>query len=575
MQLNLVLISGVVNVLFALFLAPLVWSKEWLLRYYGLVLDCGMNLAEWVGENVQWTITHLSYYGYLYVIIFCMLFTVSWLIWISLKAIVERRRLQILNSEMEECDLEAPCVLKGKLTIFDNQVYIEAELSGTRTLVSLTSEEMHDLVLFSTVAAKSKSQQPKKEMALPGNPFSKAESVPSYQTFIAYESQILGCCFRVGSSLVMSYHVWMQVIKFQKRLHVLRQGEWSKRIALTPDKWKLASLSVQFDFVVLQPKEQAIFAVLGLTKGVCAKLQAGAGITVFGMNEANNLVSSHGVVVKAKGVRFFYTASTLPGFSGAPVISNGKIVGIHAGTEGGFNYGHPTEFIFLGAKEFETWSDRSRHVYRGKYLDEGEQFDRDEFRFNNRMDYDEAVEGSAENYYLGLGSIYHGDNTVSRIRFTKSNAFLYDKVASDMGPLKMGENWYDAEMEFLEQLEQEMEDWNDNEYESGKSAVEPHDESDDESLTDAPVRKLSSGFPKRKESGVSFAPDDSHAKGDHFERSLNPGDQATSSKAPASQDVAESSVTSSTASNSKRSRSKAKKKSKVSVGLDTAEMPLQ
>nr|AVO00796.1 polyprotein P2 [Colobanthus quitensis associated barnavirus 1] len=89
----------------------------------------------------------------------------------------------------------------------------------------------------------------------------------------------------------------------------------------------------------------------------------GSSVTVHGYNDGMN-VSSFGIIKQGiKDMMFKHDASTVNGFSGTPILVNGKVAGIHVGNEYPVNVAVQLDFLI-----FETYKVESEDLWTQTHL---------------------------------------------------------------------------------------------------------------------------------------------------------------------------------------------------------------
>lgn len=150
--------------------------------------------------------------------------------------------------------------------------------------------------------------------------------IPVYTPGVLYDT-FLGYGIRYDDVLIMPYHVYCGADSGL----LLKVGEKSYLLEATPIKSDI--LSDVCYFLI----DKSVWARLGVqsAKIVGAPLNAVA-VTVVGPQGASSGYVSRNPTPYVLN----YTGSTIPGYSGAPYVSNGSVIGIHAGETNGTNVGY-------------------------------------------------------------------------------------------------------------------------------------------------------------------------------------------------------------------------------------------
>lgn len=182
--------------------------------------------------------------------------------------------------------------------------------------------------------------------------------VPGCQGFIAIKKQspsgpeleIVGCCFRTDYGLWVPSHVLgsepekLYVIG-KKQSRAVKGGEMVFHVPQIPLQKYYSEITNQIQFgteMVSIPMDQNDMSALGLSSAKMGNLPSKTMVTVVGPQGK----SSMGELVPGSilgSVRYYGT--TLAGFSGAPYMQNGRVVGVHLHGGAGGNGGQ--EIMYL------------------------------------------------------------------------------------------------------------------------------------------------------------------------------------------------------------------------------------
>jgi hypothetical protein len=157
-----------------------------------------------------------------------------------------------------------------------------------------------------------------------------------------------------GPCLVTAAHVWSEVWKADKPTL-----EHNGKIFPISFEWKilLESSPNDLDIVVVAVPHQ-VFSVIGVKKLASGPLHSSGRCTVFGFNQSGKYGLSSGRLEHKpnEAFRLRHYASTDFGFSGSPLLYNGRVVGVHTGAEvtlnGNCNVG--TAFFWEDNRDIET-----------------------------------------------------------------------------------------------------------------------------------------------------------------------------------------------------------------------------
>jgi hypothetical protein len=204
-----------------------------------------------------------------------------------------------------------------------------------------------------------------KEMALRGNEFYPVIGDCNKTTRVGVLSirdehdKIVGMASRITvrgkSCLYTAHHVWGEVHKNAHKGWVIEHNGYSLRIN-TIAKWSpvIWSHTDALDTVTLCPPE-AFWATLQVKALKTKVFQDASNVQLFGYTPSG-FSATHGIGSLAPHwgtIR--HTASTLDGWSGSPIISNGYVVGVHTGRlDHTHNVGSQAFWELTGKKEKGT-----------------------------------------------------------------------------------------------------------------------------------------------------------------------------------------------------------------------------
>jgi hypothetical protein len=168
---------------------------------------------------------------------------------------------------------------------------------------------------------------------------------------------VMGMCSRImyekEHCLVTACHVWLDMIKQSVRGKVfIEHGGVSSPIDVSTVEILSSSPQEQMDVVVIKVTV-GFFEFLNVKKLKVGMVPDGAPVILFGYEPSMGLCSSIGTVLSHPdnfGI-LTHNASTIPGWSGTPLMYNNNLVGIHTGFENGKNVASSTFWEYVAMKE--------------------------------------------------------------------------------------------------------------------------------------------------------------------------------------------------------------------------------
>lgn len=154
----------------------------------------------------------------------------------------------------------------------------------------------------------------------------------------------MGCVVKVPGKVGLVMLTALHVLKASPNKINISKGAKMCEVAI--ENKSIYALSKKLDMIALCLNPN-IWSVLSVSAAKIGPEISGAAITLHGFNEEAAPSVSYGYMTK--GLRAFqvnHTASTLPGWSGTPIFSADKVVGVHLGASpaSGNNYGSSVFF---------------------------------------------------------------------------------------------------------------------------------------------------------------------------------------------------------------------------------------
>jgi len=193
--------------------------------------------------------------------------------------------------------------------------------------------------LGDALVANLKTVAPVQEMAMPTSTFiptSDEQVTTSGVMSVRTNGVVIGMASCIGFTthgpcLVTAGHVWSEAWKSDKP-HLEHNG----KVFPVSLSWKvlLESSPANLDIVVIAVPHQ-VFAVLGVKKLATGPLHSSGRCTVYGFNQDGKYGMSSGRLEHKpnEAFRLRHYATTTFGFSGSPLLYNGRVVGVHTGAE--------------------------------------------------------------------------------------------------------------------------------------------------------------------------------------------------------------------------------------------------
>jgi len=227
-----------------------------------------------------------------------------------------------------------------------------------------------------------KVEEKKPEMAIPSNDFIKCESSDPLATSAKGVLSIrnasgnvvsMGSRQKVGgqSCFVTAFHSWKEVLRGGPDMKMEHNG-LALRFEEAGD-WKIVFCSgeTKRDIIALVPSKLSLWASLKVKELIPKPFQNSSNVTLYGFtNEGLHYTSSTAFDSDEWGV-IKYTASTLEGWSGTPVMSKGYVVGVHCHARESLGCNGGTSTFWLDLPEFKNKKYESEPLFKGRrFVDE-------------------------------------------------------------------------------------------------------------------------------------------------------------------------------------------------------------
>jgi len=222
--------------------------------------------------------------------------------------------------------------------------YIECTVAGILTKVKLTATD------YSVMSAGVSMFSRRNESMIPGSVVYDGP-LPRFQVYFVVKDQIIGSGFRtiVGgkSCLITAKHVIRTLIGTGSTVYVMKNGK-----TLPMDKsWKVL-FSTNADIVGIEfPFNAASLLGVGTAK-IGRTPSVGQPVRVYGSMQFIDKFTTGVIDSVGSGFAITHTASTTEGFSGAPLIANSFVVGVHLAGDAGINHG--VSFDWFEGMTFES-----------------------------------------------------------------------------------------------------------------------------------------------------------------------------------------------------------------------------
>lgn len=255
--------------------------------------------------------------------------------WRKAKQIEERdrKRIKIYNAgEMEEM-IQVLKRTHSKLRTDEHGVYLDAGENHRVYLDPNTqAEDLLTLRMLPNPARESGSGVTIKETILTGSKLYKVDKIPDFQGQFDVDGTIVGHFARIKYNdkdcLITAFHV---LDYNRSALISLRKGDKLVRLDSVRTRIICASRTEELDFLIME-LPSFVFSTLGLKTGTWTpRVQAREPISIYQFYEGKPCVSSASIRLSdVKPWHVNYSASTLPGTSGAPILdTRNNIIGVH------------------------------------------------------------------------------------------------------------------------------------------------------------------------------------------------------------------------------------------------------
>lgn len=259
-----------------------------------------LQLSIWVGTSLATrSISTLKYCA-------------SWTRW--------RRQLRVLHPNTEQVIQAKGIVYRG------NGAYICLDVNRTNVLVPVTSDMGASFIAAHQTAPPV--YRGNLEMSMPNSRPVSCQT-PKWLVGIYKDDRVIG----VGSRVRIEGETYLLTAAHVLASHRDGRIELGKGLLRLPfaRDWKMVSYSrimdLDYALVRVPPTVWSLLQVGCIDMG-----RATAGlVTIYGYGIDGEVYNSTGILEKSKEFRLKHYASTEPGYSGSPLIYNGKVVGVHTG----------------------------------------------------------------------------------------------------------------------------------------------------------------------------------------------------------------------------------------------------
>jgi len=194
------------------------------------------------------------------------------------------------------------------------------------------------------------------EMAVQGSTFTKSEW-PNGIVEIHCGEEHIGMGSRIeyqnGTVLATVFHVWESMnanLEADGAPVTIQHGGKAIQLHSTDLEVVLSSPEWSNDMALIRVKNEALWTRLGVTKFNTATAIINAPVCLYGYNKDSEKVMSVGTLTRgSRPWSCFHSASSLPTWSGTPLISRGQVVGFHIGSYPARKTNHGSLIFWLSA----------------------------------------------------------------------------------------------------------------------------------------------------------------------------------------------------------------------------------
>jgi len=237
-----------------------------------------------------------------------------------------------------------PFDVHGQLKYDASGPYLEVETVSGPMRVRVDARDLAPLVFFG------------KEGRVKESPIATSSAVksplPSFQVVFRQAGKVIGGGARVSfgkggvSGIVTARHVLSGLAED------VTIGTETMEYPMDRS-WQVTAMSNRLDVVILAVPD-AVLSALRVSQAKAARLpRRGTPVRIYGRYNGD-MVYTLGCVSKSQRLRFAHSASTHAGFSGAPIVSNGRVIGVHVSGHGSFNVGVALDWAFKSNLESDT-----------------------------------------------------------------------------------------------------------------------------------------------------------------------------------------------------------------------------
>jgi hypothetical protein len=275
--------------------------------------------------------------------------------------VLERLRVR---RDLRRALVSVPFDVTGQLSYDASGPFLEVQTVSGPMRVRVNASDLVPLVLFN-------GQKPAlvKESHIATSSTVRSP-LPSFQVIFRVDGRIVG----YGSRLSFGKGGLAGVLTARHVLSGLPEGATigTEKYEYPLDrKWKVLAASSKLDFVLLDVPAP-VLSELSVSQAKASRLpRRGAPIRIYGKYNGEPAYTL-GTVQRSKNLRFAHSASTHAGFSGAPVVSGGRVIGLHVSGFGSYNGGIALDWAFKSNLE----SDVDEQAFREQEVSEpDEEFD--------------------------------------------------------------------------------------------------------------------------------------------------------------------------------------------------------
>jgi hypothetical protein len=246
---------------------------------------------------------------------------------------------------------------------------------------------------------------PQREMALPTSSFHQVDGSNGTTTatgivaFKRFDGSVMGMGSRVkiskgDSALALSLHQWSEIVESPNGFYLEHKGKAYPFIA---KEWNIFMKMPSSDMVLVRPQHDSVWSVLQVGKLRVGNSTAGY-CKMYGYYKGDFVYTVGNYTHNAEDrVYIDHFCSSVPGFSGTPLLVENTVIGFHLGAvaQSNHNYGvYPWFLILLSPKKTESDVNFMKHLTLVEELPDVGAYRRHK-AFSDAYEYDLEIRGSS------------------------------------------------------------------------------------------------------------------------------------------------------------------------------------